>query len=211
MTSPSGKGICSPKATAACARCGQDRRPRPGGRKGRSATRVTPPRCGCGGRCASCGQQRRLVAPPGPDPDTCADCAGLPLTHACADCGVEDKLYERGRCDRCSLRRRAAALRAGPDGRIPAGITPVSEAICAARNPKSALNWLRRGPGRSDVRRSGGREPARQPPGAGRPSPPPCRRLPAPDAHRRRRAAAPRRGTRPHRAVAYRRPRYGRA
>lgn len=99
------------------------------------------------GQCASCGHQRRLVTPPGPDADTCSDCAGLPVTHACADCGIEDKLYERGRCDRCSLRRRAAALLAGPDGGTPAGLLPVLEAICAARNPRSALNWLRRSHG----------------------------------------------------------------
>jgi hypothetical protein len=37
-------------------------------------------------------------------------CAGIPVTHACADCGIEDKLYEKGRCERCSLRRRAREL-----------------------------------------------------------------------------------------------------
>jgi hypothetical protein len=60
---------------------------------------------------------------------------------------VEDKLYERGRCERCSLRRRAAALLASPGGDIPAALLPVFEAICAARTPKSALNWLRTGGG----------------------------------------------------------------
>ena len=43
----------------------------------------------------------------------CADCAGLPRTHLCALCGVEDKLFEKGRCARCSLRSRASALQAG--------------------------------------------------------------------------------------------------
>jgi integrase len=60
---------------------------------------------------------------------------------------VEDKLYERGRCERCTLRRRAAALLAGPGGDVPAALAPVFDAICAARTPKSALNWLRRGGG----------------------------------------------------------------
>jgi hypothetical protein len=87
---------------------------------------------------------RRLVAPPGPGADTCASCAGQPVTCACTDCGLEDKLYERGRCERCSLRRRAAALLAGPGGDIPAALLPVFDAICAARTPKSALNWLRK-------------------------------------------------------------------
>ena len=87
------------------------------------------------GRCASCGQQRRLVTPPGPAADTCSDCAGLPAICVCGDCGIEDKLYERGRCDRCSLRRRAAALLASPEGQVPAGLQPVLNAVCAARAP----------------------------------------------------------------------------
>jgi hypothetical protein len=70
------------------------------------------------GACASCGQQRRLVAPPGLEADTCADCAGIAVTHACGDCGTEDKLYEKGRCARCSLRRRACDLLSGGTGTI---------------------------------------------------------------------------------------------
>ena len=73
----------------------------------------------------------------------CADCAGLPLTHLCALCGVEDKLFEKGRCARCSLRGRASDLMAGAEA-VP-GLTVVAEAITAARNPYSALNWLRTG------------------------------------------------------------------
>jgi hypothetical protein len=134
---------CSPRATARCARCGQDRPPQARWPEGpvcdpcyTAALRHRAP-------CASCGQLRRPVAPPGPHADTCASCAGQPVICACTDCGVEDKLYERGRCERCSLRRRATALLAGPGGDIPAGLNPVLEAICAARTPKSALNWLR--------------------------------------------------------------------
>jgi len=138
---------CSPRATARCARCGQDRPPQARWPEGpvcdpcyTAALRHRAP-------CASCGQMRRLVAPPGPGADTCASCAGQPVTCACADCGLEDKLYERGRCERCSLRRRAAVLLAGPRGDIPAALRPVFDAICAARTPKSALNWLRRAGG----------------------------------------------------------------
>jgi hypothetical protein len=138
---------CSPKATATCARCGQDRPPQARWPEGPVCDPCYTAALQHRGQCASCGRQRRLVAPPGPDADTCADCAGVAVTCACTDCGIEDKLYERGRCSRCSLRRRTAVLLAGPDGQIPAGLTPVLKAICAARNPKSALNWLRRGPG----------------------------------------------------------------
>lgn len=34
--------------------------------------------------------------PPGPAADTCATCAGIPVTHARGDCGIEDKLFEKG-------------------------------------------------------------------------------------------------------------------
>ena len=138
---------CSPRATAACARCGQDRPPQARWPEGPVCDSCYASALRHRGRCASCGQQRRLVTPPGPDADTCAGCAGLPVICACAGCGIEDKLYERGRCDRCSLRRRTAALLSGPDGQVPAGLLPVLEAICAARVPKSALNWLRRSQG----------------------------------------------------------------
>ncbi len=138
---------CSPRATAACARCGQERPPAARWAEGPVCDPCYTAALRRRGPCAGCGQQRRLVAPPGPAADTCSGCAGVPVTCACADCGIEDKLYERGRCDRCSLRRRAAALLAGPDGQVPAGLLPVFEAICAARVPKSALNWLRRSHG----------------------------------------------------------------
>ena len=138
---------CSPKATATCARCGQDRPPQVRWPEGPVCDPCYTAALKHRGQCASCGRQRRLVTPPGPGACTCADCAGLPVTSACTDCGIEDKLYERGRCDRCSLRRRAAALLAGPGGVIPAALRPVYEAICAARVPKSALNWLRRSHG----------------------------------------------------------------
>jgi len=138
---------CSPRATARCARCGQDRPPQARWPEGPVCDPCYTAALRLRARCASCGQLRRLVAPPGPAADTCASCAGQPVTCACTDCGVEDKLFERGRCERCSLRRRAAVLLAGPGGSIPATLLPVFEAICAARTPKSALNWLRTGGG----------------------------------------------------------------
>ena len=130
---------CSPRATALCARCGQDRPPQARWPEGpvcdpcyTAALRRRVP-------CASCGQLRRLVSPPGPDADTCASCAGQPVTCACTDCGIEDKLYERGRCERCSLRRRAAVLLSAGPGDVPAALTACSRrsARPARPNPRS--------------------------------------------------------------------------
>ena len=88
------------------------------------------------------------MAPPGPAAAVCGGCSGTgPAGHVCAGCGREDKLYERGYCPRCSLRRRADALLAGPDGTIPAPLAGVRDAIAAAASARGALNWLRRGAG----------------------------------------------------------------
>ena len=138
---------CAPRAAAACARCGHDRPPQARWPEGpvcdpcyRAALRHRGP-------CARCGRQRRLVAPPGPGADTCADCAGIPVFSACTGCGTEDKLYEKGRCARCSLRRRARELLADPAGTVPPALASVLEAITATRQPRVALNWLRQGAG----------------------------------------------------------------
>ena len=138
---------CAPRATAICARCGQDRPPTARWPEGpvcdtcyTAALRRRVP-------CASCGQMRRPVSPPGPDADTCASCAGLPVTSMCADCGTEDKMFEKHRCARCSLQRRAAALLSGGTGQVPGELAAVLTAICSARNPRTALNWLRAGAG----------------------------------------------------------------
>lgn len=65
---------------------------------------------------------RRLVHPPEPEATRCADCAGLPTSHVCGDCGLEDKLYERGRCNNCALRRRTVLAD------LAAGTTAISHA-----------------------------------------------------------------------------------
>jgi hypothetical protein len=137
---------CSPKATAPCARCGQDRPPQARWPEGPVCDSCYTAALRRRARCAGCGQDRRLVFPPGPEAVTCADCAGLPVMSACTSCGTEDKLYEKGLCPRCSLRHRAAALLSGGTGDVPATMSAVLEAICSARNPRSALNWLRDGP-----------------------------------------------------------------
>jgi hypothetical protein len=138
---------CMPRATAACARCGADRPAAARWPEGPVCDSCYTAALRQRGPCARCGQQRRLVAPPGPAADTCAGCAGIPVFSACAECGTEDKLYEKGRCTRCSLRRRARQLLAGRAGAVPPALAGVLEAITATRQPRVALNWLRQGAG----------------------------------------------------------------
>ncbi len=136
---------CAPRARATRARCGHDRPPTVRWSEGPVCDPCYNAALRHRGRCATCGDQRRLVTAPGPDATTCADCAAMPVTHVCGDCGIEDKLYEKDRCDQCSLRRRATEFLSGPTGHIPVHLTAVCEAICAARTPRAALNWLRKG------------------------------------------------------------------
>lgn len=67
--------------------------------------------------------------------------------HTCNACGREDKLYERGRCDRCALARRTTEAMTGPHGVVPAALLGVHDTIAASATPRKALNWLRRGAG----------------------------------------------------------------
>lgn len=138
---------CAPRRPATCARCGQLAPPSANWPEGPVCDRCYQKALRQRGTCSSCHVSRRLVAPPGPDATTCADCAGVPVTHACSDCGLEDKLYERGRCERCTLQRRAGELLRASGGKIPAALAGVHDAIINTDTPRSALNWLRQGAG----------------------------------------------------------------
>lgn len=138
---------CAPRRTAACAHCGQQRPPAARWPEGAVCDPCYTAALRRRGACANCGQPRRLVAPPGPAATVCAACAGQPTSHVCIDCGLEDKLYERGRCECCALRRRTRLLLSGGGEQIPDTLKPVYAAVTATTSPRSALNWLRNGAG----------------------------------------------------------------
>ena len=138
---------CAPRATAPCAHCGADRPPTARWPEGPVCDPCYIKALRRRGTCTVCATERRLVHPPGPDATTCADCAGVPARHACTDCGIEDRAYERGRCAPCSLARRTAAALTGPDGQIRPDLAPVYQAITATKAPRTALNWLRNSAG----------------------------------------------------------------
>jgi len=138
---------CAPRRTVACAHCGGQRPPTANWLEGPVCDPCYTAALRRRGTCAGCHAVRRLVAPAGPAATTCADCAGLPPSHRCADCGLEDKLYERGRCQVCALQRRTGELlRAGGEG-IPPALAPIYQAITTTATPRTALNWLRDGAG----------------------------------------------------------------
>lgn len=138
---------CLPRAAATCAHCGADRPPAARWAEGPVCDTCYTSALRRRGICTGCGDQRRLVSPPGPAALRCCDCAGLAPMHTCTICGREDKLYERGRCDRCALARRTTEAMTGPDGVVPAALMAVHDAIVASPTPRKALNWLRQGAG----------------------------------------------------------------
>lgn len=138
---------CSPRRTTACSRCGEHRPPAANWPEGPVCDPCYTAALRHRGSCEGCHTQRRLVSPPGPDATRCSDCAGLPATHVCVDCGLEDKLYERGRCNTCALRRRTGELLRAGGEQIPAALMAVHDAIVATSTPRTALNWLRQGAG----------------------------------------------------------------
>ena len=141
---------CTPRTRAVCAHCGQLRPPAARWPEGPVCDPCYTAALQRRGPCTGCGIIRRLIAPPGPAAALCADCAAIPdpmAAHVCGDCGREDKLYEQHRCARCALRARTAQILAAGSGQVPDGYAAVFDAIVAARNPRTALNWLRDGAG----------------------------------------------------------------
>jgi hypothetical protein len=138
---------CSPRRTAVCAHCGRQEPPTARWPEGPVCDPCYTAALRRRGTCTSCGHTARLVAPPGPAATVCAGCADVPVHHVCGECGTEDKLYERGRCERCALAVRAARLLAGGHEQVPQFLEPVYAAITATASPRTALNWLRDGAG----------------------------------------------------------------
>jgi hypothetical protein len=138
---------CTPRRTALCAHCGKRRPPTVRWPEGLVCDPCYNAALQRRGVCADCGRTRRLVDPPGASALRCAECTGQPITHACAECGIEDKLYERGRCNRCALRRRTRQLLAAGGEQISDPMVPIFKAITATATPRTALNWLRNGAG----------------------------------------------------------------
>jgi hypothetical protein len=96
------------------------------------------------GVCTTCGAQRRLF---GPDPGSCGDCVGFTWNLRCASCGIEDRLYQTGRCARCVLGQRLDALLGEPVGILADHMRAVRELLGAVDRPRSMLGWLQRSPG----------------------------------------------------------------
>jgi hypothetical protein len=144
-----GRPVCSrcrARSTARCAHCGHTRPPTARWPEGAVCDSCYSAALRRTGTCAACGRHRRLVAPPGAAATACGDCSGSgPVGHVCTGCGVEDKLFARGYCARCSLTHRTDELLSDRNGRVPVELAAVRDAIVTTANPLTAINWLRQG------------------------------------------------------------------
>jgi len=133
---------CGPVAPQTCAHCGRLQR--------QAARWVEGPLCQqCYGRalaakatCPGCGTWRRLRLHPGGTEKVCSDCAGAEPYSTCQTCGIEDCLYDKGRCARCALNVRLTAIFGGPDQ--PGPLRAVRAALSTLEHPESVIRWLLR-------------------------------------------------------------------
>jgi hypothetical protein len=127
---------------AACVRCRLSRRPAarwPDGVVCGPCHKAAQRRVGA---CSACGRRRVLPGQHG-QVLLCAPCFGIP-GYVCATCAADDEvLWGVGECLRCALRRRLGALLDDGTGRPAALLTPLVDALCAAKNPASGHGWLK--------------------------------------------------------------------
>jgi len=141
-------GSCKPRRIGECAICGLERPIK--------ARSPVGPLCeGCNWRrlrakstCVRCGQLRRPALHPG-EQVLCGDCAGIPQTRVCGECGIEDITYDRGRCPACSLQARLARWRADGPPRVIARLEAHLTALEQTPNALSVLQWLAKPGGRT--------------------------------------------------------------
>jgi hypothetical protein len=89
------------------------------------------------GDCKGCGQRRRIDPRDPRQLGLCSDCAGLEPWSVCAACGIEERIYEAGRCVACTLDHRLRELVGAS-----AVLDPLRESLLATDGPRAALRWL---------------------------------------------------------------------
>jgi len=93
--------------------------------------------------CPSCHATKVLAFHDSRGQRICAACVGRPSPFACQQCGREDHYHGR-RCAVCVVTERATRLVSDPDGNVHPRLRPVLDALLAAADPKTPLEWIRR-------------------------------------------------------------------
>ncbi|MFF2378741.1 hypothetical protein [Streptomyces sp. NPDC058108] len=96
--------------------------------------------------CPGCGRHQPLIGIAEDGTGVCGACAGTTFDYTCITCGLGGRIYADSQCARCVLVARLQQLLSGPDGRIPAQLQPLRDALARTDRPKGVLNWLKRSP-----------------------------------------------------------------
>ncbi|WP_079166094.1 hypothetical protein [Streptomyces oceani] len=96
--------------------------------------------------CPGCGRHQPLIGIAEDGTRICGACAGTAFDYTCRTCGLGGRTYADSECARCVLIARLQQLLAGPDGRIPAQLQPLRDALALAERPRGILLWLKRSP-----------------------------------------------------------------
>jgi hypothetical protein len=129
--------------SAACARCGEDRRIVARWPEGPICNSCYNKAKWKQGTCAGCGCLRQLPGRDAAGSALCVDCAGLDLDLICANCGTESYLPAGHRCPRCLLGDRLTFLLGDGDG-FSQALGPLAEALLSGPSPWSTLQRLRK-------------------------------------------------------------------
>lgn len=78
----------------------------------------------------------------GDDQIVCAACAGVPSRFGCDRCGREEHLTG-SHCGHCRLEDRLDDVLADDNGRVHPRLVPLRNHLLSARDPRSAVRWLR--------------------------------------------------------------------
>lgn len=95
--------------------------------------------------CPTCAQMKVLAFRSNDSQIVCATCAGVPSRFGCTRCGSEEYLTG-SHCGRCRLEDRLGDVLADPNGRVHPALAPLRDHLLSARDPRSAVRWLRREP-----------------------------------------------------------------
>lgn len=95
--------------------------------------------------CPACTQMKVLAFRSHDGEIVCAACAGVPSRFGCAKCGSEEHLTG-SHCGRCRLEDRLDDVLADSNGRVHSALAPLRDHLLSARDPRSAVRWLRREP-----------------------------------------------------------------
>jgi hypothetical protein len=93
-------------------------------------------------KCAQCDRIRQIRGRTAEHEPLCTTCyrANPSSFQACKHCGIVERLYHFGLCERCACPGVVRSLLAGPDGVMRPDLEPVLEALVASQ-PRNILSW----------------------------------------------------------------------